>query len=125
MNRGLLATFVGVALATAGCGYAIDLRTDPKVEGPDAICPSLGFTGQLAVDASAGLVLVGDMGVVKKIEWPHGYGAGWEWNCAVLVDQSGIVVARQGEVVRVTGSPVVGAEDLLGVCGRIELLEST
>ena len=121
-------TFLGVArallsLAVVACAAnptlppgAIALRTQP-VETPDA-CPAALISGTLVRHAQSGMGIRDPAGQVRQVIWPRGYFARDDGGSLAVIDQSGNVVAHEGDLVGIGGG-----EQLDGTwlgCGGIQ-----
>ncbi len=69
----------------------------------NAICMDALMTGRLARDARTGLGVTAGDGQQTAVEWPFGYSARNEGGRLALVDETGKVVAREGDQIQVGG----------------------
>lgn len=111
--------WIALALALAGCtagptptAEAVYLRTETN---SDAACYRAIGEGTLVLDAVAGLGLREPVGRVLHPVWPYGWSARRDSGSTALLDTSGHVVARVGDVVRTSGELIKGDDDWL-VC---------
>lgn len=121
-----------VALAVAGlvasCGAAATpaiavptLALDPA--GSPQACPAALIEGTLRADEDWGVALETSEGAKVMVLWPHGYSATVDDTGLALIDGSGTVVAREGDVVQVGG----GGSDAEGTwigCGGVTVVDA-
>jgi len=69
----------------------------------NAICMEALMTGKLARDARTGLGVTAADGQQMPVEWPFGYSARNDGGRLALVDETGVIVAREGDTVEVGG----------------------
>jgi hypothetical protein len=69
----------------------------------NAMCMDALMTGRLARDARTGLGVTAADGQQMAVEWPFGYSARNDGGRLALVDETGKVVAREGDQVQVGG----------------------
>jgi len=98
-----------LALVVAGC--TVQLRTDSR---PRDACDDALASGRLVTDARSGLALATNGGDVTPILWPFGWSARREMSSVVLLDGTGKVVAREGDLVQVGGG--LGSDGFFAVC---------
>jgi hypothetical protein len=103
-----------LALALAGtlvaCGTPVALRTaSVKVDA----CDEALLAGELVPSAQSGLA-VRNAEQVTEVMWPFGYSATRETTGLVLRDDSGRIVAHQGQRVTLGGGG--GANGLFNAC---------
>jgi hypothetical protein len=108
--RRLLAGFL-LVLSLAACGSGAQAASVPPAE-PFAIrtaadstlmCMDALLAGTLTRSAASGLGVAAENGQSTAIEWPFGYSARVEADRVVLVDETGKVVAREGEAISLGG----------------------
>ena len=99
----------------------IALRTQEPVdaETPPG-CPAALIEGVLVADDATGVALDDPAGFVRPIIWPHGY-SGRPGTPIVVVDESGKVIARVGDTVRIGGGEITG-EGAWMACGGVEVV---
>ena len=111
----------GVLLAAgllAGC--SVQLRT---ASAPVNACDEALLTGRLVPSAASGLAVADPDGKVTEMLWPFGYSARRDVSGISMVDDKGRLVAREGEMVHLTGG--LGANDVWGACpGSVSRLEA-
>jgi hypothetical protein len=78
------------------------IRTLPS-SAPDAPCLLALSGGPLVVDSVSGLGFLDPAGRPVHVSWPFGYSARWDGDRLALVDPHAQIVARVGDVVRMTG----------------------
>jgi pectin methylesterase-like acyl-CoA thioesterase len=96
--RSLALTFVAV-MTLAACN-SIPLHTAP---GPAAACDEALATGTLTSNRPNGLALQTSDDQVLLVLWPFGYTSRGFVGSMELVDPSGATIAREGDVVEMTG----------------------
>lgn len=79
------------------------------------------LTGSLERTPLSGLG-VGTAEGIRPVEWPFGYRAGLQGSAVVLVDRSGMVVAREHDRVEVGGG--LGAGNLWLACGDVRFVSN-
>jgi hypothetical protein len=111
-------SFVTVACAVAPTPPpgAIALRTQ-AVETPEA-CPAALISGTLVRHAQSGIGIRDSAGQVRQVIWPRGYFARDDGGRLSVVDQSGNVVAHEGDFVGIGGGELADGT-WLG-CGGIQ-----
>ena len=116
-----LRSTLGVLLAAvilAGC--SVQLRT---ASGPANGCDEALLTGRLITSAASGLAVADPGGKVTEMLWPFGYSARRDVSGVALVDDKGRLVAREGEMIHMSGG--LGANDVWGACaGSVVRLEA-
>jgi hypothetical protein len=126
----LMASLIGVGCApsptsaptpepSAGGASAFLIRT-AQVK-PQA-CMAALITGKLARVAGSGLGLTVVGGPPVVVDWPFRYSARDEGGRIALVDETGTVVAREGEMVQMAGG--LGQLDVWFACAPVERLEA-
>jgi len=113
MSRTVLQAIAGIVLGAAivGCarlssaGGDIGLQTQPS-PSPGALCPMARLGGWLVPDEQYGLGLRDgkDGGTVRGVVWPFGYTARQATGGIELLDQTGHVVAREGDRIVMAGA---------------------
>ena len=116
-----LALLAVAAVATTACSAGPAATTTPSATTPsavpsaapaiaittarvaNAICMDALMTGKLARDARTGLGVTGADGQQMAVEWPFGYSARNDGGRLALVDETGEIVAREGDSVQVGG----------------------
>jgi hypothetical protein len=108
-RRGILAVTM-LATIVAACGSAAP--TSSPVVPPFAIraaqvqpqaCMEALLSGRLAQNAMTGLGVVSAGGQPMPVEWPFRYSARVDGGRVSLLDESGKVVAREGDEINVGG----------------------
>jgi hypothetical protein len=79
---------------------AIAITTAPAA---NAMCMDALMTGKLARDVRTGLGVTASDGQQMAVEWPFGYSARADGGRLALVDETGEVVAREGDTIQVGG----------------------
>jgi len=69
----------------------------------NAICMDALMTGTLARDARTGLGVTASDGQQMAVEWPFGYSARNDGGGLALVDDTGKIVAHEGDTIQVGG----------------------
>jgi hypothetical protein len=105
-----------LAVAVAGC--EVSLRTASPA-GPNDACALALIGGVLVPNQASGLGLRDATGIVHGVVWPRGYSARREWSGITLLDRNGVVVAREGDSIQMTGG--WGVEDLAYPCSDPKL----
>ena len=99
-----LASGIVIAAVLAGCGLAdgpVAIWTRPQ---PDTGCLQARVGGTLVADPDSGLAFEGVAGSPNKPTlWPYGWSARRENGVILLVDPSGSVRAREGDVILASG----------------------
>jgi len=117
-----IALLLGLALATAACGAATlpaSLRT-AQVE-PQACMDAL-MSGSLERHPQTGLGIGTSDVEITPVEWPFGYSARMDVASLVLLNEKGVVVAREHDRVSVGGA-MGGAGPIPGLwfaCGAVQ-----
>jgi hypothetical protein len=114
--RGPLMTLALVAVLLAAC--STQLRT-ATVESE--ACMLALTSGTLARHPETGLGIAGPEGTVQAVEWPFGYSAWTEVSQTVLVDETGKVIAREGDQIEVGGG-LGNGEQLWHACGGVQVV---
>jgi hypothetical protein len=96
---------------------AIALRTQP-IETPEA-CPAALISGTLVRHPESGIGIRDSAGRVLQVIWPRGYYARDDGGALAVIDQSGDVVAHEGDFVGIGGGELIEGT-WLG-CGGIQL----
>jgi hypothetical protein len=97
----------------------VALYTRPP-ETPES-CPAAITEGTLVRHAASGMGYRDPLGVVRAVIWPHGYSAREEGGRLAVVDESGNVVAHEGDHVTIGGGEVDEKGTWLG-CGGVAVL---
>lgn len=101
---------------------AIAVPTQPSPQpGTSVACPPDYIQGRLSEDATIGVGLLMADGFVRKIVWPYGFFARRSIGGLQLIDATGNVVARTGDLMRILGQDSTNGAWL--ACGEIELVE--
>ncbi len=79
---------------------AIAITTAPVA---NAVCMEALMSGRLTRDARTGLGVTASDGQQMAVEWPFGYSARNDGGRLALVDDTGKVVAREGDEIQVGG----------------------
>jgi hypothetical protein len=90
---------VVVALASVGCNQLV-LRTAPA---PQEACDAALLSGRLVSSRESGLAIQVPGEPNLEVTWPFGYRAGGFAGSLELQDETGRVVAREGDVVQMGG----------------------
>lgn len=107
------------ATATPG---AIALRTQqqqPQPAGTATACMAALVTGTLVRDGDAGIRLRDEQGQARQVIWPNGFSARHDGGRLAVVDQSGTVVAHEGDRVSIGGGEIDGAGTWLACPGTL------
>jgi hypothetical protein len=80
------------------------------------------ITGRLARNAGSGLGLISPGAPPVVVEWPFRYSAREEGGRIALVDETGTVVAHEGDFVQMGGG--MGQMNIWYACGPVERLEA-
>jgi hypothetical protein len=115
-----------LALTVAGCiagppaADLIAVPTSPPTGllGPTA-CPAALLEGELVADDEFGFVVAHADGFSSAVTWPHGYVAR-DAPRRELLDGSGRVVAREGDLVALGGGEGSAGPGFV-VCGQLEV----
>jgi hypothetical protein len=112
----------GTRAAPSASPVTTSLRTAgfpaPTLDGGLALCRTARAEGYLARDPETGLGLgAADGSQVRPIIWPYGYSARIEGNVAVLVNERGDIVAREGDHLVLEGG--FGLDDIFEACGGV------
>lgn len=105
-----LAALALIAVVLAACS-PVQLRTAPGTV--DACEDALG-SGRLVTNQQSGLALQDTTGDVHPVLWPFGYSAQSGATGVELLDETGKVVAREGDFIQAGGG--FGANGEFGVC---------
>lgn len=97
MLRSLLCIVLGLALL-AGCSAKLRTATTASQACDEAL-----LTGRLVTSAQSGLAVQDPTGKVTEVVWPFGYSARQGVSGVDLLDERGVVVAREGDFVEITG----------------------
>ena len=115
-----------VALVLAGCAgsapaHLIPVPTSAATgfRGGPAACPAALLEGELVADDEFGFVVAHADGLASAVTWPHGYVAR-DAPRRELLDDSGRVVAREGDLVALGGGET-GAGPGFVVCGQLDV----
>lgn len=82
-------------------------------------CPTALLVGELAEESGTLVVVGADGGPSERIIWPFGYGVRKDGGELVLIDLSGAVKAREGDVVRLGGGETESGT--FKVCGQLDV----
>lgn len=132
-----------VVLAAVTCTSSLPLVpgssiTSPRTEDPASLiavptqeprsaetpeeCPGALIEGPLIADSRWGIALDDTAGFVRKVLWPYGYSARRDER-VVLLDESGRVVAGEGDLVSIGGGEISGNGPWLA-CGAFKVVGS-
>ena len=119
----------------AGCNFVFPPTPEPIVSmapTPDigelavaaatvdpASCPDSPIEGALSEDPDTGLGILQPNGIQRNIVWPPGYRSGSSIGGSNLFDGAGVIVARSGDNIRISGF-VLADGGRLRACGSIE-----
>jgi hypothetical protein len=107
-----IAACAPVQLGTApATGAPVQLRTASAAVN---VCDDAIGSGRLVANAQTGLALSDATGTTIQILWPFGYSARREGTGVALLDETGKVVAHEGDFVQAGGG--TGNEGLFAVC---------
>ena len=102
---------------TAG---AIALRTQPpQPAGTATACMAALLSGTLVRDGVAGLRVRDEQGHSHQVIWPNGFSARDDGGRLAVIDQSGTVVAHEGDRVSIGGGEIDGAGTWLACPGTL------
>lgn len=105
----------------------IALRTQaPEPAGTPAACPASYIEGTLLLDeqSESGVVLKDAEGHLLQIIWPNGYWARDDGGRLAVLDGSGVIVAHEGDPVRIGGGQIDANRSFLG-CGGTKILPAS
>lgn len=142
MNRARLAIpfFLVVAFAATGCGAAGAPSPTPgptseptaaaggnaflirAAQAKPQACMEALITGKLTRNPGSGLGLTSPNSPPVVVEWPFRYSAREENGRVALLDETGTVVALEGEMVQMGGG--MGQQNIWFTCGPVERLEA-
>lgn len=106
---------MGIVVSLAGCGVIEDLAT------PQA-CPAALLEGTLERDDTAGLVVRQlEVDVAYPVVWPDGWSTSDTGGMLLLIDDSGLVVGREGDHFSAGGGFSPGPDEVFQPCGGIEI----
>ena len=112
--RGIaFATVVAASVAACSIGPAVALKTAPAANN---ICMDALLGGTLARHPQTGLGVTSADGQSTAVEWPFGYTSRQEGTKLALLDETGKVVAREGDQISVGGG---FGNDLWHACGGV------
>jgi hypothetical protein len=94
---------IAVPTATPAVPNATPAIAITTAKVANAICMEALMTGKLARDARTGLGVTAANGQQMPVEWPFGYSARNDGGRLALVDETGVIVAREGDTVEVGG----------------------
>jgi hypothetical protein len=92
-------------------GAPVHLRTAPAAVN---VCDDALGSGRLVANAQTGLAFSDATGATMPILWPFGYSARREGSGIALLDETGKVLAHEGDFVQAGGG--TGNEGLFAVC---------
>ena len=113
---GHLAMLSVFAFVVLGCNQLV-LRTAPA---PAAACDGLLTGGQLVRSQESGLGLQVPGEAITPVTWPFGYRASGIIGSVELLDETGRVLAREGEFVEVGGG-LHGDGSFLACAGTVRI----
>jgi hypothetical protein len=97
-----------VAMLVLGCGnVAVPVSLRTPAQAPQACMEAL-MVGTLAKHPQTGLGIAGADGIVMPVEWPFKYSARFDASGIALVNESGDVVAHEGDRIEVGGGMGAG-----------------
>jgi hypothetical protein len=86
---------------------AVALRTqEPQPGATEVACMAALISGTLVRDPQSGVGLRDDHGVARQVIWPNGYSARDEAGRFALIDESGRIVAHEGDRVSIGGGEI-------------------
>ena len=120
LQGGFVAVLLLVALATVGCNQLV-LRTAPA---PEDACDAALVSGRLVSSRESGLALQPPGEPNLAVTWPFGYKAGGFVGSLELQDETGRVLAREGDLVEVGGG-MGGDGSWLACAGTVRVVPAT
>ena len=112
IRRLLAGALIVVAVAVAACSPAASATPGALATAAQALIRTAAFQPDACMDALLGGTLVkhaqsglgvGSEGELTAVEWPFRYSASLEGGRLVLLDETGKVVAREGDEINVGG----------------------
>jgi len=112
-DRLMLRSLAALALTVviAACGTPVGLRTQP---GPISACMDALATGTLVASSRSGLAISASDGAIVEVEWPFEYTAQRDAVGLILIDSTGQIVAREGQLIQMGGG--TGADGVFHAC---------
>ena len=111
-----------VSIAIAACSVLGVPFTIKTAGAPTNLCMAALGGGVLARNPVSGLGFIHPDGKAVSVLWPFGYSARIEGAQAVLLDDEGTVVAREGDKVTLGGGYGAG-DDTFTACGVVSIEE--
>lgn len=105
-----LAALALIAVVLAACS-PVQLRTAPA---PVDACEDALGSGRLVTSQQSELALQGTTGEVFQVLWPFGYSARSAGTGVELLDETGKVIAREGDFIQAGGG--FGVNGVFGAC---------
>jgi hypothetical protein len=118
-----MSAFVIVSCSAANPSAIAVPTLPPDPAGSPQACPAALIEGILRANEEWGIALETPDGPTLKVLWPHGYSARVDDTGLALIDGSGSVVAREGDLVQVGG----GGSDAEGTwigCGGVTVVDA-
>lgn len=126
-RSGLAVTLLLAGLALAACDASQPEPTTIPVPTnvPTSVCMDAQVRGRVVAHATWGIALADSRGRVSKVIWPNGFHAVPDGIVLALVDGSGKVVARVGDMFE-AGGGFIGAngdpDRTLIACGEMRVV---
>jgi hypothetical protein len=90
-------------------GGEVVLRTQAPQALPTKACMAGLIAGTLIRDAQSGVGLRDDQSAVHSVVWPYGYSARDDGGRLALIDETGRVLAHEGDHVSIGGGEIDGS----------------
>jgi hypothetical protein len=105
-----------LALVLAGC--AVPIETQPPPNSDECRLARVG--GIVVLDPQVGVGLRDQRGVIHRVIWPFGFSAHRDLTGVVLVDDTGRIVAREGDEIATAG--FTRDDGVKHPCGLVEII---